>query len=379
MSALRPPVAHRQVLLELVRQRAPSSFHSSAVGGFRPAQSPSHRLGSTVPSSSSVPCLASSSRLLHTSAPRCLAQPAQQASTAKETPASEKATQTVQASAWTPNSQRVGLIAIKQGMTSFFLPNGERIPATVLQVHTNQVSAHIGFDKDPSENPYTAIQVAAVDAKGRNHITRQVLGHLRKAHIKKAKKVIREFPVSRDAIVPLGTKLSAVHFVPGQSIDVRAITRGKGFQGVMKRWDFKGLRASHGVSISHRSHGSTGHSQDPGRVYPGKKMAGRMGGNKHSTIHNLLVLRVDSTNETILVKGNVPGPEGAPVTLVDAQRPAWKAQKIFRRGRLPTGEALTGKEDDSIYLAQGVQKLPFPAGDDKLARTLPPVVEVGLN
>ncbi|KAN0062230.1 hypothetical protein ACQY0O_005411 [Thecaphora frezii] len=366
MCALRHP-APRQALLGLVRQRFPALSVSAS-----PLPSP-HQYGAA--SSSSSSSLAPPRKLIHSSAALAQAQLAQSALPQSSTATPARKARVPQV--WTPNSQRVGLIAVKRGMTSFFLPNGNRIPATVLQVHTNQVSAHIGFDKDPSENAYTAIQVAAID-KPRNAVNKQILGHLRNATIRTGKKVIREFPVSRDALVPLGTKLSAVHFVPGQSVDVRAITRGKGFQGVMKRWDFKGLRASHGVSISHRSHGSTGHSQDPGRVYPGKKMAGRMGGNKHSTIHNLLVLRVDSSTQTILVKGNVPGPEGAAVTLVDSQRPAWKAQKIFRRGRLPTGEALTGQESDSIYLAPGVEKLPFPAGDEKLEKKLPAIVEIGL-
>ena len=264
-------------------------------------------------------------------------------------------------------------------MTSFFLPNGERIPATILQVHSNQVSAHIGFGAEVNDSTYTALQVAAVDTKTRLHVTKQIRGHLRKAGIKSGKKIIREFPVSSDAIVPLGTKLSAVHFVPGQSVDVRAITRGHGFQGAMKRHGFHGLRATHGVSISHRSHGSTGANQDPGRVWPGTKMAGRMGGNKHGTIHNLLVVRVDAEKELIYVKGNVPGPKGGNVTLQDARRPSWKGQKMFRRGRLPTGEALSGKEPDSIYSAPGVDKLPFPAGTKTIADKLPAVVEIGLT
>lgn len=316
----------------------------------------------------------SSSRLsLHTSARVAQAAPAEPAGKVAS------ATETEELVKWKPTSQRVGLIAVKRGMTSFFLPNGERIPATVLQVHSNQISAHIGFGANANESNYTALQVAAVDTRYRGLVTKQIQGHLRKAGIKKGKKIIREFPVSPDAVVPLGTQLSAVHFVPGQSVDVRAITRGHGFQGVMKRHGFHGLRASHGVSISHRSHGSTGANQDPGRVWPGTKMAGRMGGNKHGTIHNLLVVRVDAEKDLIYVKGNVPGPKGGDVTLQDARRPSWKGQKMYRRGRLPTGEALSGKEPDSIYLAPGVDKLPFPAGTKALADKLPAIVEIGLT
>lgn len=325
---------------------------------------------------SSIPSYqpSSSRSSLHTTARISQAAPAEPVADAA--PSSAGAPQEPK---WKPTSQRVGLIAVKRGMTSFFLPNGERIPATVLQVHSNQVSAHIGFGADATESTYTALQVAAVDTKSTDHVTKQIQGHLKTAGITKGKKIIREFPVSSDALVPLGTQLSAVHFVPGQSVDVRAITRGHGFQGVMKRHGFHGLRASHGVSISHRSHGSTGANQDPGRVWPGTKMAGRMGGNKHGTIHNLLVVRVDAEKDLIYVKGNVPGPKGGSVTLQDARRPSWKGQKMYRRGRLPTGEALSGKEPDSIYLAPGVDKLPFPAGTKAIADKLPAIVEIGLT
>ncbi|CDR87328.1 related to MRPL9-mitochondrial ribosomal protein, large subunit [Sporisorium scitamineum] len=353
----------------LLQQRLASlSLQPSRVAAASAAAAATARLPSASSSYSS-----SSRSSFHTSARISQAAPAE--ASADAAPASE----TPQEPKWKPTSQRVGLIAVKRGMTSFFLPNGERIPATVLQVHSNQVSAHIGFGPDATESTYTALQVAAVDTKSTAHVTKQIKGHLKKARISHGKKIIREFPVSSDALVPLGTKLSAVHFVPGQSIDVRAITRGHGFQGVMKRHGFHGLRASHGVSISHRSHGSTGANQDPGRVWPGTKMAGRMGGNKHGTIHNLLVVRVDAEKDLIYVKGNVPGPKGGNVTLQDARRPSWKGQKMFRRGRLPTGEALSGKEPDSIYLAPGVDKLPFPAGTKALADKLPAIVEIGLT
>ncbi|CBQ73934.1 related to MRPL9-mitochondrial ribosomal protein, large subunit [Sporisorium reilianum SRZ2] len=328
----------------------------------------------TATANARLPSASSSRSSFHTTARISQAAPVKQAS-----PDAAPASKAPKEPKWKPTSQRVGLIAVKRGMTSFFLPNGERIPATVLQVHTNQVSAHIGFGPDATESTYTALQVAAVDTKSINLVTKQIRGHLKTAGISRGKKIIREFRVSSDALVPLGTQLSAVHFVPGQSIDVRAITRGHGFQGVMKRHGFHGLRASHGVSISHRSHGSTGANQDPGRVWPGTKMAGRMGGNKHGSIHNLLVVRVDAKKDLIYVKGNVPGPKGGNVTLQDARRPSWKGQKMFRRGRLPTGEALSGKEPDSIYLAPGVDKLPFPAGTKALADKLPAIVEIGLT
>lgn len=167
--------------------------------------------------------------------------------------------------------------------------------------------------------------------------------------------------------------------MPGQKIDVRAVTRGKGFQGVMKRHGFKGLRASHGVSVSHRSHGSTGQNQDPGRVFPGKKMAGRMGGNKHSTTHNLEVLRIDTKRDLVVVKGPVPGPEGGHVELCDASKDlVGRAAHAWRSGRLPDGKGMaTGKEGSDEYLPEGIVDLPFPAGTRELARTMPEIVEVG--
>lgn len=292
---------------------------------------------------------------------------------------------------WTPTSKRVGLIAKKIGMTSYFLTSGQRVPATVLQVSSNQISAHIGFSvptttksgepiiprKIESRMAYTALQVAAVDAKSANGITKQVRGHLRKADIKTDKKIIREFKVTKDAIVPLGTKLSAAHFVPGQKIDVKAKSRGKGFQGVMKRHGFHGLRASHGVSVSHRSAGSMGMNQDPGRVFPGKKMPGRMGGDQ-TTKQNLEVLRIDTIRDIILVRGNVPGPEGGHVLLSDAKKAlVMRAHNAYSRGVLPEGKGpATGQEGSDAYLPPGIVDLPFPAGTKEMAKSLPEIVEV---
>lgn len=318
--------------------------------------------------------VASSSRL-HTSTGVAQAAPVE--STPAAQPAESVSPATTDATgAWKPTTARVGLIGVKQGMTSFFLPDGKCVPATVLQIQTNRVSAHV---QGQEGSKYTGLQVAAINSKTPDHITKQIRGHLLKAGIYQGKRVIREFAVSPEAFVPLGTMLSVAHFVPGQSVDVRGITRGRGFAGAMKRHGFKGQSASHGTSLAHRSLGATGANQDPGRVWPGKKMAGRMGGNKHGTIHNLLVVRIDVEKELLYVKGNVPGPRGGSVTIQDARRPNWKAQKIYRRGRLPNGEALTGNEPDSLYLARGVEKLPFPAGTKELAGTLPSIVEVGLQ
>jgi large subunit ribosomal protein L3 len=287
-------------------------------------------------------------------------------------------------------SRRVGLIAKKVGMTTYFLASGERLAATVLQVSSNQISAQIGFSapthlptgeaivprKIESRLAYTALQVAATDTTSRRGITKQVRGHLRKAGINKDKKIIREFKVTKDAIVPLGTVLSAAHFVPGQKIDVKAKSRGKGFQGVMKRHGFHGLRASHGVSVSHRSAGSTGQNQSPGRVFPGKKMAGRMGGDQR-TGQNLEVLRIDTVKDVILVKGNVPGPEGGHVLLTDAKKAlVGRAANALNKGLLPDGGRATGEEGREAYLPGGIVDLPFPAGTREMASALPEIVEV---
>lgn len=293
---------------------------------------------------------------------------------------------------WTPASRRVGLIAKKIGMTTYFLPTGERLAATVLQVSSNQISAQIGFSvpattksgspisprKAAARMAYTALQVAATNTASRRGITKQERGHLRRAGVKQDKKVLHEFKVTKDAIVPLGTQLSAAHFVPGQAVDVQAKTRGRGFQGPMKRHGFHGLRASHGVSVSHRSHGSTGQNQDPGRVFPGKKMAGRMGG-QMATKQNLEVLRVDTVNDVIVVQGNVPGPEGGHVFLRDAKKAlVARASNAYRRGVLPDHKGMaTGSETADAFLPDGIADLPFPAGTREMAKMLPEVIEVG--
>ncbi|MCO5588292.1 hypothetical protein L7F22_042247 [Adiantum nelumboides] len=293
---------------------------------------------------------------------------------------------------WTPASRRVGLIAKKVGMTTFFAPDGRRLSATVLQISSNQISAQIGFsvpESTPNGEPisprkvasrmaYTALQVAATDSYSNRGISKAERGHLQRAGIKTDKKILHEFKVTKDAIVPLGTKLSAAHFVPGQTVDAQSKTRGKGFQGVMKRHGFRGLRASHGTSLAHRSHGSTGQNQDPGRVFPGKKMAGRMGG-RLSTKQNLEVLRIDTVNDLVIVQGNVPGPEGGHVFLSDAKKAlVARASNAFRSGKLPDHKGMaTGNEGADAYLPEGVSDLPFPAGTHTMAKSLPQIIEVG--
>ena len=279
---------------------------------------------------------------------------------------------------WSPTSRRVGLIARKMGMTTMFSPEGERVPVTVLYVDSNQVSKHVSTGVGADGTPeYLAVQVAACDAARRHSVSAAVRGHLERAGIEKPKRVMREFRVSPDALVPLGTQLSAAHFVPGQDVDVRAITRGRGFVGVMKRHKFAGGNASHGASLAHRTPGSIGNNQDPGRVWPGKKMPGRMGGNAHRTVQNVRVLRVDVKNELLFVKGPVPGPAGGVVMVRDALKNLVKyAYYTYRKGISPQGDLLDPAKGVAQYLPEGVLGLPFPAGTTELAARLPEVVEV---
>ncbi|KXN86912.1 50S ribosomal protein L3 [Leucoagaricus sp. SymC.cos] len=262
-------------------------------------------------------------------------------------------------SKWTPKSIRTGLIARKRGMASLWNDQGVKIPVTVLQVENCQVTANIRTVRR-NHTIYHAVQVAASDKPERT-TTKQMLGHFRKAGVP-PKRFVKEFPVTPDALVPVGTTLSAIHFVPGRYVDVIANSIGKGFQGRMKRWGFHGLAASHGVSISHRSSGSTGQHQDPGRVFPGKKMAGRMGGQRVTT-QNLPVLRVDSNLGLIFVKGAVPGVDDAHVLVRDAK-------KIMAQGKHNQAKGLYEK-----VLPKGVDDLPFPAGTVELAKSLPPIIE----
>ena len=206
---------------------------------------------------------------------------------------------------------RTGLIAQKMGMTRVFTPEGEDVPVTVLQMKDCQVVAVRTSDKDG----YDAVQLGAFKAKPKR-VTKPQRGHFAKAKVEPKRRVV-EFRVSNDALLEVGQELSAAHFVAGQFVDVTGTSIGKGFAGVMKRHNFSGLRASHGVSISHRSHGSTGQRQDPGRVFKGKKMAGHMG-DRRVTTQNLQVVSVDEDRGLILVKGAVPGAEGSWVMVRDA-------------------------------------------------------------
>jgi large subunit ribosomal protein L3 len=206
---------------------------------------------------------------------------------------------------------RSGLIAQKLGMTRIFTDEGEHVPVTVLKVDNCQVVAVRTEDKDG----YTAVQIGAGAIKVKN-VTKPMRGHFAKARVEPKRKLV-EFRVSPDALIEIGAELSAAHFVPGQFVDVQGTSIGKGFAGAMKRWNFGGLRATHGVSVSHRSHGSTGNRQDPGKVFKNKKMAGHLG-DETVTVMNLKVVSVDEARGLILVKGAVPGSEGGWVKIRDA-------------------------------------------------------------
>lgn len=210
---------------------------------------------------------------------------------------------------------RSGLIAQKVGMTRIFTEDGRHIPVTVLKVDNCQV---IGQRTD-EKNGYTALRLGAGSRK-RSRVSKAEQQNFAIANVE-PKRRIAEFRVSADNMIDVGAELTADHFVAGQRVDVTGINIGKGFQGAMKRWNFGGLRASHGVSISHRSHGSTGQNQDPGKVFKGKKMAGHMGGEKVTTL-NLEVVRTDSERGLVMVKGAVPGHKGGWVLMRDAVKKA---------------------------------------------------------
>ena len=206
---------------------------------------------------------------------------------------------------------RSGMIAQKVGMTRVFGEDGSHIPVTVLKVDTCQVVAK----KTDKTDGYNAIQVGVGLAKVKR-VSKQMRGHFAKAEVE-PKQRLQEFRVSEEALIEPGAEILVDHFVVGQRVDVAGTSIGKGFAGAMKRHNFAGLRASHGVSVSHRSHGSTGNSQDPGKVWKGKKMAGHMG-DARVTVQNLMVVSTDLEKGIILVKGAVPGAKGSYVLIKDA-------------------------------------------------------------
>lgn len=217
---------------------------------------------------------------------------------------------------------RTGLIGQKIGMTRVLTERGEHIPVTLIHVDGCQVISVKTKEKDG----YTAVQLGVKPAKVKN-VSKGMRGHFAANKVEPKQKLV-EFPVPQEAMLTPGDSLSVEHFVAGQYVDVSGTSIGKGFAGVMKRWNFGGLRASHGVSVSHRSHGSTGQRQDPGKVFKNKKMAGHFGCERVTT-QNLEVVGVDAESNLILIKGCIPGAKGSYVEIRDAIKIKHKLELPF--------------------------------------------------
>jgi large subunit ribosomal protein L3 len=256
---------------------------------------------------------------------------------------------------------RTGVIAKKVGMTRLFQADGRHVPVTVLQLDEVQVVGRREMDRDG----YTAVQLGAGTAKAKN-VAKPQRAAFGKAEVEPKARVV-EFRVAEDALLDVGARISAEHFVAGQMVDVAGVTQGKGFAGAMKRWGFGGLRATHGVSVSHRSHGSTGNRQDPGRVFKNKKMAGHMGA-RNRTQQNLEVVRTDPIRGLLFIKGSVPGHKGSWVTVADAI-------KLPRNDTAPYPAGILDlkKLDESDIPEAGlvddaaVHEIPALPGDDEVA------------
>ena len=206
---------------------------------------------------------------------------------------------------------RTGVIAKKMGMTRLFQADGRHVPVTVLQLENVQVVAV----REKNRDGYTAVALGAGVAKAKN-VAKPQRGAFGKANVEPKAKIV-EFRVDEDALLEVGATISADHFIAGQLVDIQGVTQGKGFQGGRKRWGFGGMRATHGVSVSHRALGSTGQRQDPGKVFKNKKMAGHMGA-KNRTQQNLEIVRTDAQRGLIFVKGSVPGSKGGWLKVWDA-------------------------------------------------------------
>jgi large subunit ribosomal protein L3 len=251
---------------------------------------------------------------------------------------------------------RTGVLAEKLGMTRVFDDDGSHLPVSVLRVQDCEVVAA----RHPDKDGYAAVQLGVGRAKPKN-VTKPMRGHFAKAKVTPKAK-LAEFRVSEDALLDPGASLSVDHFVVGQYVDVCGTSIGKGFAGAMKRWGFKGLRASHGVSISHRSHGSTGNRQDPGKVFKGKKMAGHMG-NRRVTVQNLEVIGIDQERGLLLVKGAVPGARGGYVRVTDAIKRALPQEAPYPAGVVTTGAPI-GAAEDGAEAAGAVDTAERPGGEE---------------
>jgi large subunit ribosomal protein L3 len=251
---------------------------------------------------------------------------------------------------------RSGLVAQKLGMTRVFTDGGEHVPVTVLKVDNCQVVDVRTIDK----NGYFAVQVGSGNAKAKN-TSKPMRGHYAKAKVEPKRRLV-EFRVSEDAMLNVGDEITVDHFVAGQAVDVAGTSIGKGFAGAMKRHNFAGLEASHGVSISHRSHGSTGNSQDPGKVFKGKKMAGHMGAER-VTVQNLSIVRTDPEQGLLLVSGAVPGSKGGWVEIIDAVKTDRPEDAPYPAG-LRGGAAADEAEEQAVPADDAAPEAPEATGDN---------------
>ena len=229
---------------------------------------------------------------------------------------------------------RTGLIAKKLGMTRMFKDDGTHVPVTVL--HLDQVQ--VVDTRTEERDGYTAIQLGWGKAKVKN-VTQPNKGHYARVKVEPKARLV-EFRVAPDALLESGQTLTAAHFVVGQKVDVCGITKGKGFAGAMKRWNFRGLEASHGVSVSHRSHGSTGNRQDPGKTFKNKKMAGHLGVERVTTL-NVEVAGIDADKGLIMVRGAVPGSKGGFVRIRDAIKKARPADAPYPAAILAASDVIS--------------------------------------
>src|SRR3954466_6451853 len=257
---------------------------------------------------------------------------------------------------------RTGVIAKKVGMTRLFQADGRHVPVTVLQLDEVQVVGR----REKVRDGYTAVQLGAGTAKAKNIAKPQRVA-FGKAEVEPKARIV-EFRVDEGALLDIGSRISAEHFVAGQLVDISGVTQGKGFAGAMKRWGFGGLRATHGVSVSHRSHGSTGNRQDPGRVFKNKKMAGHMGA-RNRTQQNLEIVRTDPVRGLLFVKGSVPGHKGAWLTVSDAiklprnESAPYPAGLLDKKAKIDESELpVAGLVDDAA-----VHEIPALPSDEEVA------------
>ena len=258
---------------------------------------------------------------------------------------------------------RTGVIAKKMGMTRLFQADGRHVPVTVLQLEDVQVIGRREKDKDG----YDAVQLGAGKAKAKN-VAKPQRAAFGKAEVE-PKARVAEFRVAEDALLDVGATISADHFVAGQYVDISGITQGKGFAGAMKRWGFGGLRATHGVSVSHRSHGSTGNRQDPGRVFKNKKMAGHMGA-RNRTQQNLEVVRTDAVRGLIFVKGSVPGSKGGWLTISDAVKVPRNESVPYPAGLVDTNAPVEAEVEHPVaglVDEAAVHEIPALPSDEEVA------------